>query len=144
MDWSIDPGQSKFGNVPLSTGKWRALLKLRPNRVLAYDIKSCTYYCNIRSCTTLKSTSRGECHGPKQVQLITTQCLTSSTQRVGCLLWSMDRIYDIWDGSLDQAQGTWVGLVPCCAQDSYRAQVTQQPIDTCRYNTIQLTLKKIF
>ncbi len=47
----------------------------------------------------------------------------------------MARIYDKWDGSLDPPQGTWVGLVPCCGQDSYRAQVTQQPIDTSRYNT---------
>ena len=36
-----------------------------------------------------------------------------------------------------QAQG---GLVPCFGQDGYQAQVSQHPIDTCRYNTIQYNM----
>ena len=49
-------------------------------------------------------------------------------QRVGCLLCSMARINDLWDGSLDKHKVR--GLVPCCGQDCYRAQVPQHPIDS--------------
>ena len=47
-------------------------------------------------------------------------------QRVGCLLCCMAKIYDLWDGTLDKRRVR--GLVPCCVQDGYRAQVPQQPI----------------
>ena len=39
-------------------------------------------------------------------------------------------IYDLWDGYLDKSKVR--GLVPCCGQDGYRAQVPQQPIDSFR------------
>ena len=42
--------------------------------------------------------------------------------------WSMARINDICDGSMDQRKVR--GQVPCCGQDSYRAQVPQRPIDS--------------
>ena len=45
-------------------------------------------------------------------------------QRVGCLLCSMARIYDLWDGTLDKR----ISLFPCCDHDAYQAQVPQQPI----------------
>ncbi len=32
--------------------------------------------------------------------------------------------------SIIYGMGLWTGLVPCCGQDSYRAQVPQHPIDT--------------
>ena len=44
---------------------------------------------------------------------------------VGCLLYIVDRIYD-GDGSC----ASCVGLVPCCVDNSYRAQVPQHPIET--------------
>ena len=47
--------------------------------------------------------------------------------------WSMARINDLWDGSMDKRKVR--SLVPCCGQDVNRAQVPQHPIDS--YN-IQL------
>ncbi len=41
---------------------------------------------------------------------------------------SMVKINDLWDGSMDK--GKVQGLVPCCGQDGYRAQVSQFPIDS--------------
>ncbi len=76
----------------------------------------------------MNSTNRRECIGPKLVQLFTMTSLLKCNQRVGYLLCSMAKIYDIWDGSLDKRKVT--GLVPCYGQDGYRAQVLQQPIVT--------------
>ena len=39
----------------------------------------------------------------------------------------MARFYDLWDRSKVR------GLVPCCGQDGYQAQVPQHPIDSYRY-----------
>ena len=78
--------------------------------------------------------SRGECLGPRQVQLITYTVRTfrqrSCNQNVGCLLCSMAGIYDLLDGSLDKRKVR--GLVPCCGEDGYRAQVPQHTIDSYR------------
>ena len=53
--------------------------------------------------------------------------LLKYNQRVKYLLFSMAKIYDIWDGSLEKRKVR--GLGPCCSQDGYRAQVQQRPID---------------
>ncbi len=48
--------------------------------------------------------------------------------------------YLVWLGSMifDLVQGACVGLVPCCGQDGYQAQILQQhTINRCNYNTIQ-------
>ena len=42
--------------------------------------------------------------------------------------WSMARINDLWDGAIDKCKVR--GLVPCCSQDGYQAQVPQCPIDS--------------
>ncbi len=42
--------------------------------------------------------------------------------------WSMARINDLWNGSMDQRKVRC--LVPCCGQDDYQAQVPQHPIDS--------------
>ncbi len=42
--------------------------------------------------------------------------------------WSMARINDLWDGSMDKRKVR--GLVPCCGEDGYRAQVPQRLIDS--------------
>ena len=47
--------------------------------------------------------------------------------------WSMARINDLWDGSMDKRKVR--SLVPCCGQDGNRAQVPQHPIDSNRYKT---------
>ncbi len=41
--------------------------------------------------------------------------------------WSMTRINDLWDGSMDKRKVR--SLVPCCGQDGNRAQVPQHSID---------------
>ncbi len=60
----------------------------------------------------------GECFSPKQSQLITMYSWTSRkrpcNQRVGCLLCSMAKIYDLWDGSVYKRKVP--GLVPWCGQ----------------------------
>ncbi len=46
--------------------------------------------------------------------------------------WSMARINDLWDGSMDKRKVR--SLVPCCGQDGNRAQVPQHPIDSYNIN----------
>ncbi len=48
----------------------------------------------------------------------------SDNIRVGCPLCSNVRIYDLWGGSLDKLKVR--GLVLCCDQNGYRAQVIPQ------------------
>ena len=78
----------------------------------------------------INSTSRGECLDPKKkgathyhAQLGLPDKGRVSKKLVVC--WSMARINDLWDGSLDKRS-----LVPCCGQDGNRAQVPQHPIDS--------------
>ena len=61
----------------------------------------------------------------------------SWNQSVGYLLCSMARINVLWYGSLDKCRVR--GLVPCCSQDGYRAQVPQHSIDLYRYKQISST-----
>ncbi len=79
---------------------------LGPNRVIAKDVKS------VPTATIAdaqqNSTSSGECLGPKQGQFI-------------CLICNMAKMNDLWDGSLVKRKVH--GLVPCCGQNVYRAQV---------------------
>ena len=42
--------------------------------------------------------------------------------------WSMARIIDLWDGSMDKRKVR--GLVPCCGEEGFRAQIPQHPIDS--------------
>ena len=42
--------------------------------------------------------------------------------------WSMARINDLWDGSMNKRKER--SLVPCCGQNGNRAQVPQHPIDS--------------
>ena len=46
---------------------------------------------------------------------------------------SMAKINYLWDGSMDKRKVR--GLVPCCGQDGYRAQIFQLPI----YSNTHLT-----
>ncbi len=48
--------------------------------------------------------------------------------------WSMARINDLWEESMDKRNVP--GLVICCGQDGYRAQVPQRPLDS--YSFIQV------
>ena len=43
----------------------------------------------------------------------------------------VSRIYDLWDGYLDKRKVC--GLVPCCGQDGYQAQLLHKLIDTYKY-----------
>ena len=95
---------------------------LDPNCVIAEDVKSCTVCCYIK-CVTL--IVRVGCLVPKQRN--SSRCIFGIS-RFGCLLCSMARIYDQWDGSLDKRKV--YGLVPCCCQDGYLGQVPQHPIDS--------------
>ena len=63
----------------------------------------------------------------------------SFNQRFGCLLCSMARIYNQWDGSLDKRKVSDL-VVHCCCQDGYRAQVPQHPIYSSRYIFISARL----
>ncbi len=74
----------------------------------------------------------GECLGPKKgathyhAQLgLPDKCLAI---RGLVVCWSMARINDLWDVSLEKR--TVHSLVPCCGQDGNRAQVPQHPIDS--------------
>ncbi len=48
--------------------------------------------------------------------------------------WSMARINDLWDRSMDQRKVS--SLVPCCGQDGNRAQVPQHLIDSYNNNKL--------
>ncbi len=49
------------------------------------------------------------------------------------VVWSGIGIYGIGFSTNERC----VGLVPCCGQDGYQAQVQQHPIDKYRFNKIQ-------
>ena len=107
--------------------------KLGPNQFIAKDVKSCTY-CRYVSCATLKVWVGGmpwPHRGHSLPCTVRTSRQSSCNQRVGCLLSSLAMIYGM---------GLWtsarcMGLVPCCGQDGYQAQLLQHTIDT-QYNNI--------
>ncbi len=79
--------------------------------------------CFVR-CVTLKVRVWGNALAPNRhnhEQFVRTSIQRSCNQRVVCLLCSIARIYYLWDGSLDKRKVR--GLVPCCGQNGYRAQV---------------------
>ena len=78
----------------------------------------------LRECLGLQ-TGATQYHGQLKFQISRQR---SWNQRVGCLLlyvFSVAKFNDLWEGSLDTGQAR--GLVPCCGQDSYRAQLPQHP-----------------
>ncbi len=81
---------------------------LCPNCVIAKDVESLP--------TAINSTSRVNALAPNRYNSlpckVRTSKLSSSNKRVGCLLCSMARIYNLWEGTLDQRKVR--GLVPCC------------------------------
>ncbi len=85
----------------------------------------------------INSTSSGNAYAPNRRNSLTYTVRTSRqrscNQGVGCLLCSIARIYDLWDGSLNKRNLRTRSLVACCGQDGYRDQVLQHPINTYRY-----------
>ncbi len=53
---------------------------------------------------------------------------SSCNQRVGCLLYSLTMISSLIYRMCLWTSARCIGLVPCCGQDGYQAQVLQQPI----------------
>ena len=62
----------------------------------------------------------------------------SCIKRVGCLLCSMAKTYDLCDGSLDKRKMR--SLFPCCGKDGYRAQVSKHPIYIWTHTYILLSV----
>ena len=54
----------------------------------------------------------------------------------------MAKIHDLLDGSMNQRKVR--GLVPCCGQDGYRAQLLQHPIDSYNIQRILLVAKLFY
>ncbi len=55
----------------------------------------------------------------------------------------MAKINDIWDGLIDKREVH--GLVPCCGQDGYRAQVPLHPIDSYTHLTSKgVSVRNVF
>ena len=53
----------------------------------------------------------------------------------GCAIKGLVVCYVVWLGSMIYGMGLWTresckGLIPCCGQNGYRAQVPQHPLDT--------------
>ncbi len=110
----------------------RSASMLGPNRVIAKDVKSCTY-CRYVKCTTLivrvwgmPWTQTGATNYHEQLGLPNK---SRPIKGFGCLLFSMAKIYDLLNQSLDKHKVR--GLVLCCGQDGNGAQV--HPINTYRY-----------
>ncbi len=106
---------------------------LGPNCAIAKDIKIVVLLlCQIRNINT---TSRGKALTPNMCNSL--PCIVRTTgqwpcnERVGCLLCSMARFNDLLDVSLDKCKVR--GLVPCCCQEGYWAQVPRHPLDSYRY-----------
>ncbi len=129
---------TRVRGITRSAGRWLErcsavvlLIDVWTNRVIAQDVKSCTY-CSYVRCATLIVRIRGMRKSlPCTVR---TSLQRTCNQRVGCLLCSVIMIYEM---------GLWTSarclcLVPYCGQYGYQAQVTQHLIDSCRYNTIQI------
>ena len=103
---------------------------LGQNHVISYDVKSCTYCYYVRCVLSILRVGGNALAPSIRKSLPCTLRTTrqrSFNQRVSCLLGSMARIYNLWDGSLDKRKVG--GLVPYCGQDGYRAQVPQHRIE---------------
>ena len=87
----------------------------------------------------ISSMSRGNTLAPNRHNslscIVRTSRQGSCNQRVGCLLCSIARFYDLWNETSTRC----VGMVPCHGKDGYQAQVLQDPIDTCRFDTTENT-----
>ncbi len=107
---------------------------LDPNHVIDKDVKSCSY-CRYVRCATSVVRVRGDALAPNRRNSLPCTVRTSRqgscNHRVSFLLCKMASNYDLWDVSLDKCMLR--GLVPCCSQDCYRAQVPKHPIDSYRY-----------
>ncbi len=75
---------------------------LGPNRIIAKDVKNCTYCYYVR-CATLMIRVGGSALAPNRPNsspcTVRTLRQRSCNYREGFLLWSMARINDPWDGS---------------------------------------------
>ena len=108
-----------------------------PNLVVAKDVKSYAYCCYVRCVTLIVRVGgmpwpqTGATHYHAQLGL----------PDKGRAIKGLIICYVVWLVSMIYGMGLWtnarcVGLVPCCGQDGYQAQMPQQPIDTSRYSTI--------
>ncbi len=100
---------------------------LNQNRVIANDVKSCDYCYYIRYTTLIV---RWNALAPNSLPCtVRSSRQKSYNQRVGCLLYSMARIFDIWNGSLDKRNVC--GLVPYCCQEMSDISVWYQEYLQC-------------
>ena len=76
----------------------------------------------------INSTSRWESFGPKTGATHYNAQLGLSDKGCAIVCCSMAKIYELWYRSMDKRKVR--GLVPCCGQDGYRAQVLQHSIDS--------------
>ncbi len=102
--------------------------KSDPNRVIAKDVKSCTYCCYLRGVTLIVRV--GGIPWLQNRRNFQTKVVQS--KGIGCLLlyivvWLRAIIYGM-DGSKNK--GNILGLVHCCNKEGDRAQVPQLPIDS--------------
>ena len=103
---------------------WRDRFQSCPNprRVIAKDVESCNYCCYV-GCLTLIVRVGDSALAPNRHNSLSCTVRTSIqrswNQRVGCLLWSMTLIYDLWNMYVDKRKVR--GLVPCCGQESTMA-----------------------
>ncbi len=103
-------------------------LKLGQNRVIA-KFNSCTN-CFYFKCATLIVQVRGM---PWPQKGATHHHKHLGPPVKGCTIKGLVVYYVVWLGSMIYGMGLWtrascVGLVRCCCQDGYRAQVPQHPI----------------
>ncbi len=114
-------------------------LMLGPNRIKAKDVKICTYCCYVR-CVLLIVRYGGNALAPNRRNAL--PCIVKSfrqgscNQRFDCLLGSMVRIYFLLelDRFLDKRKLR--GLVTCCCQDGYWAQLPEHH----RFIQIRITM----
>ncbi len=113
---------------------------LGPNRVIAKDVKSCTYCCYVK-CTTL--IIRVEGMSWPQTDATHYQAKLGLPEKDRAIKWLVVG-YVLWLGSLKLfGLGTgarYVGFVLCFGQAGYQAQVPQHPIYTYlhAYKSIQI------
>ncbi len=119
---------------------------LSPDRVIAKEVKSCTYCCYVRSSTLTVRVGGASALYPNSCNLLACTVRTSRqrscNQRVCCPLCSMVWIYDLQNGFFNK--GKVRGLVPCCGQDGYRPQVPQHPQRFIQIHTHITQLESFF